>query len=65
MAKTLPGLHDLLPTYRCLDDVDGDTEPVRLTPELVAEIGGDPELATASFAWHAQVGASRPRGTGR
>jgi hypothetical protein len=60
MAKTLPGLHDLLPTYRCLDDVDGDTEPARLTPELVEQIGGDPELATESFAWHAQVGTHRP-----
>ena len=62
MAKTLPGLHDLLPTYRCLDDVDGDTEPARLTPEVVEDIGGDYELATASFAWHAQVGAHRPAG---
>jgi Lecithin:cholesterol acyltransferase len=62
MAKTLPGLHDLLPTYRCLDDVDGDTEPARLPPELVEDIGGDRELATASFAWHAQVGAHRPAG---
>jgi hypothetical protein len=33
-----------------------------LTPQLVEEIGGDPELATASFAWHAQVGAHRPAG---
>jgi hypothetical protein len=35
-------------------------EPVRLTPELVEEIGGDSELATAPFAWQAQVGAHRP-----
>jgi Lecithin:cholesterol acyltransferase len=62
MGKTLPGLHDLLPTYRCLDDVDDDTDPVRLTPALVEDIGGDPDLAAASFAWHQQVGARRPPG---
>jgi hypothetical protein len=52
MAKTLPGLHDLLPTYRCLDDRVHDTDPQRLTPADVGALGGDPELAEVSFAWH-------------
>jgi len=52
MAATMPGLHDLLPTYRCLDDRGHDTDPRRLTPEDVEAFGGDPELAAASFAFH-------------
>lgn len=45
LALTLPGLHDLLPTYRCVDDVEGRT----LTPTDVTDLGGDGELAEASF----------------
>ncbi|MCO1660526.1 transposase family protein [Pseudonocardia humida] len=46
LAATLPGLHELLPTYRCLDDLDHrngdchDGEPRRLTPSDVAALGG-------------------------
>ncbi|MFJ8437162.1 hypothetical protein ACIQ9P_38310 [Kitasatospora sp. NPDC094019] len=46
LAATLPGLHDLLPAYRCLDrglDVD------RLTPQDVARFGGDHDLADRSL----------------
>ncbi|MET8540753.1 hypothetical protein ABZW03_08880, partial [Kitasatospora sp. NPDC004799] len=49
MAATLPGLHDLLPGYRCLDrglDVE------RLTPADVARFGGDEDLAARSLAEH-------------
>ncbi|WP_328974121.1 lipase/acyltransferase domain-containing protein [Streptomyces canus] len=47
MAVTLPGVHDLLPGYRCLDrglDVD------RLTPAEVARFGGNEHLAARSLA---------------
>ncbi|MFE2283311.1 esterase/lipase family protein [Streptomyces sp. NPDC059443] len=49
MAATLPGVHDLLPGYRCLDrglDVD------RLTPSDVARFGGDEHLAARALAEH-------------
>ncbi|MFB7128269.1 hypothetical protein [Kitasatospora sp. NPDC056273] len=51
LAATLPGVHDLLPGYRCLDrglDVD------RLTPRDVARFGGDENLAARSLAEHAR-----------
>jgi hypothetical protein len=47
MAVTLPGVHDLLPGYHCLDrglDVD------RLTPGDVARFGGNEYLAARSLA---------------
>jgi hypothetical protein len=46
LALTLPGIHDLLPSYQCVDDGEGR----RLTPADVADLGGDGELAEASFA---------------
>ncbi|MEU5979232.1 hypothetical protein [Streptomyces sp. NPDC047315] len=51
MAATLPGVHDLLPGYRCLDrglDVD------RLTPADVARFGGDADLAARSLGERAR-----------
>ncbi|MCL6670440.1 esterase/lipase family protein [Streptomyces panaciradicis] len=42
LAATLPGVHDLLPDYRCTD-VGGDV--LRLTPSDIAAFGGDKELA--------------------
>ncbi|MCX4992892.1 MULTISPECIES: triacylglycerol lipase [unclassified Streptomyces] len=56
LAVTLPGLHDLLPTYRCL--FTGD-DLVALDPETVAALGGDGELARESFARHARLAAVR------
>jgi pimeloyl-ACP methyl ester carboxylesterase len=56
LALTLPGLHDLLPTYRCL--FTGD-DLIELDPETVAALGGDGELARESFARHARL-ASLP-----
>lgn len=46
LARTLPGLHDLLPAYRC---VETDDDMVPLTPADVADLGGDPELAAHSL----------------
>ena len=46
LALTLPGVHDLLPSYRCVDDAGGRP----LTPADVTDLGGDGELAEASFA---------------
>ncbi len=47
LARTLPGLHDLLPTYRCLETDDDMTV---LTPSDVVAFGGDRELAERSFS---------------
>jgi pimeloyl-ACP methyl ester carboxylesterase len=56
MAVTLPGLHDLLPTYRSLL-AGGDL--VALDPSSVAALGGDHELAAESFARHARLASVR------
>ncbi|WP_189865499.1 lipase/acyltransferase domain-containing protein [Streptomyces poonensis] len=56
LAVTLPGIYDLLPTYRCVTD---GTTARRLTPSDVADLGGDPELAADSLAMR-QYGPSRP-----
>lgn len=42
LCATLPGVHDLLPDYRC---VDAGLDVHRLTPADVAALGGDAELA--------------------
>src|SRR5215475_2818401 len=42
LAATMPGVHELLPTYRSVDEGDGVR---RLTPADVAGLGGDPDLA--------------------
>jgi hypothetical protein len=54
-ARTMPGVHDLLPTYRCVDDIDGDTDPRQLTPADVAGFGGDAELAQRSFDFYLET----------
>lgn len=46
LAAGLPGVHDLLPRYRCVDE--GNTVR-RLTPADVARFGGSAELARAAF----------------
>lgn len=46
LSATLPGVHDLLPRYRC---VDVGLEVRRLTPCDVAALGGDKELAEQSL----------------
>ncbi|MEV7177800.1 hypothetical protein [Kitasatospora sp. NPDC093679] len=55
MAATLPGVHDLLPGYRCLDR---GLEAERLTPGDVARFGGDQDLAARSLGEHARHRAS-------
>ena len=60
-ARTMPGVYDLLPSYRCVDDQSGDTDPRRLTPDDVARFGGSPELADQAFSYHrAMVNRSLP-----
>lgn len=46
LAATLPGVHDLLPGYRCLDT---GTDAEHLTPADVEAIGGDRELAASAL----------------
>jgi len=58
LALTLPGLHDLLPSYRCVDDAGGRL----LTPADVAGLGGDGELAAASFAMQQALAKAGPDG---
>ena len=52
MARTMPGLHDLLPFYRC---VDNGTVASYLGPADVAELGGDAELAQESIERHQRL----------
>ena len=42
LAVTLPGVYDLLPNYRCVDE---QTDARTLTPADIATIGGSEELA--------------------
>ncbi|MGY1969657.1 esterase/lipase family protein [Nocardia gipuzkoensis] len=49
LARTCPGVYDLLPRYRCVED-GGDLR--RLTPEDVADAGGSARLAAdANERW--------------
>ncbi|MGW4843163.1 lipase/acyltransferase domain-containing protein [Nocardia brasiliensis] len=48
LAAGLPGVYDLLPSYR---SVDAGTEARRLLASDVGSIGGDVELAEASITW--------------
>jgi hypothetical protein len=45
LTASLPGVHDLLPAYRC---VDTGTDTVALAPSDVAGLGGDLDLARAA-----------------
>ncbi|MER7540074.1 hypothetical protein ABTX77_35640 [Streptomyces sp. NPDC097704] len=44
-AATMPGVHDLLPRFRCLKE---DSDVRHLSPADVADLGGDKELFQAS-----------------
>lgn len=69
LAHTMPGVHDLLPTYRCVDE--GDKARL-LTPSDISALGGDRELAEQAFdrrtkllagstvGLHATVGVQQP-----
>jgi Lecithin:cholesterol acyltransferase len=52
MARTMPGLHDLLPFYRCVDD--GSTARF-LTAQEAGGLGADAELAAESKARHERL----------
>ncbi|AZS69661.1 hypothetical protein DDE74_00500 [Streptomyces lydicus] len=54
LAATLPGVHDLLPDYRCVDE---GLEVVRLDPLMVEALGGDSELAAAAMARQSRMRA--------
>jgi len=45
-CRTMPGLYDLLPWYRC--HLSGD-DVVNLTPHNLASVGGDPALVEGAF----------------
>ncbi|MEU8034657.1 hypothetical protein AB0C13_39960 [Streptomyces sp. NPDC049099] len=45
----MPGLHDLLPLYRCLRK---NNNVIRLDAGLIKDLGGNPDLARASFDFH-------------
>ncbi|MFI6876011.1 esterase/lipase family protein [Streptomyces sp. NPDC050400] len=49
LCATMPGLHDLLPLYRCLRDAD---DVRRLSPGDITALGGHPDLARDSLAFH-------------
>ncbi|MFF7415462.1 esterase/lipase family protein [Streptomyces lydicus] len=49
LASTMPGVHDLLPRFPCLDE---GLNVRRLTPADVADLGGDKDLAVQSQAFH-------------
>ncbi|WUH98355.1 hypothetical protein OHR68_33385 [Spirillospora sp. NBC_00431] len=56
LAATLPGIHDLLPVYRSVEDGD---HLRRLTPGDVERLGGDRELAAAAFEMHGRGTSTR------
>ncbi len=49
LARTLPGVYDLLPSYRCVDE-NGTTR--RLAPTDIGDLGGDIDLARSAGALH-------------
>ncbi|MCG5213111.1 hypothetical protein MBA17_07505 [Streptosporangium sp. KLBMP 9127] len=52
LAGGMPGLHDLLPTYRCVDEGESAR---RLTAADVAGLGGDAELAGQALERRARL----------
>jgi hypothetical protein len=52
MARTMPGMYDLLPFYRCVDEGESFR---RLEPTDVAGIGGDAELAREANHRHDEL----------
>jgi hypothetical protein len=55
LTRNMPGLHDLLPSYRCVTDGAGAR---RLTPTDVANLGGDEDLAGNAAKMHDQLAAA-------
>jgi hypothetical protein len=52
LARTLPGLYDLLPSYRCVEEPG---QARRLTPADVGGLGGDTDLARAAVTTHERI----------
>ncbi|MFF8711855.1 hypothetical protein ACF07T_10505 [Streptomyces sp. NPDC015184] len=52
IGRTMPGLYDLLPGYRCLWEGD---ETRRLAAADIVAIGGDPDLAADTLSWQQQL----------
>jgi hypothetical protein len=52
LFRTMPGIYDMLPTYRCVDEGNSAR---RLTVADVASLGGDAELASEAFHLHRQI----------
>jgi Lecithin:cholesterol acyltransferase len=61
LVAGLPGVYDLLPSYRCISD---GTSARRLTAADVAALGGDPELAASSLSRSVRRSATTPWRTG-
>jgi pimeloyl-ACP methyl ester carboxylesterase len=59
LAAGLPGVHDLLPNYRCVDTGSGARS---LTGADISSLGGDGELADAAFQWHRRIDGVLPPG---
>jgi hypothetical protein len=57
LAATLPGVHDLLPAFLC---VDAGLDIKRLTPADVGLIGGDKDLAAAALEFQQRLRAEMP-----
>lgn len=55
LFRTMPGLYDMLPTYRCVDD-GGILRT--LTAADIASIGGSAELASQAFELHQRLCSS-------
>jgi hypothetical protein len=62
LAAGLPAVHDLLPTYRCVDE--NATNPAKLTRRLtvsdIINIGGDRSLAIDSARLHERLASAQP-----
>ncbi|SCG38487.1 esterase/lipase family protein [Micromonospora coxensis] len=52
LAAGLPGVHDLLPSYRCVDELASSR---RLTVEDVVDLGGDRDLAEDANRLHQRI----------
>jgi hypothetical protein len=53
LAASLPGVYDLLPMYRCVED---DNQLVRFGADHAAWLGGDSTLAQAAIDFHQGLG---------
>lgn len=49
LLANMPGLHDLLPTYECVDEVEGFSDPRYLTEHDIRNAGGDVDLMGKAF----------------